>query len=850
MATTRIQLNNLADVLAYQQGIPIKPRDEKETMPTLPKLEVEKREEDLSEDKETVDKIAQFHERTAQTERISPYITQEEAVEITGKPLVFKETADLVGKLKDPNATIEAFPEFREYNPEYIEMTRKIKMEDSARAHVMKNQDWYMPEEDSAAMREIKRTVVDEDAGALERFFNMHYYIDDPVEGKVRLYDYPYYALRYTNWFEKASSSAIALGVQPIRWLAKQVGAEGLEQRADTTIKRLLDPTDITLTGRKLTEIEGKRAAAFAELPAYYRATNKWNEQVTDFGALISTTSLLSGAAVSPGIQSALRKVGASKIISSSKTLSNFINSPKLARWATQIPKMGAFGFARTPSESVSERARGALWLMAYNSTPYVATWIGPHIPFVSKAFEFGKPMQQMGMPVFVTDVILNTMLSTPQYINIAEQHGWGTPEFWEEAQSVLTWDVLMSWGTRKWANENRDAARNSYADSEASRRYNLDGGADPGKTFTEYRDEYRAMFDKMDSIKPEMFPEIEASIILSDTSKLDVPLDKNMQLTKTQIGQLNKALGVDVKETSPSKYMYEAERQGAQLDRSSPNLHTTEQVKEFLGQVNKEIVETTGKTSGEIGREYIKERLNQKAETIDKIHDGLIEAVTKPGVKETVQTPDVQRMIADNRDITPRGQKIVSIKSSVPDMAQKSRYYERIKTSLGDTDSAYFQSKHIKAESAKAAAYVNSNSQTKWQRAMRVAYGLSVAPKGYSDQAIRRETMLALHAAGRDAEAREIGRIMSQEYTRMGSEINFAKLDVAGAGVLRAEALVRDQRLEAVGKKLPEITKGESGKSKAMRKISTDAKEAAKQVTTEQTKMQTAEKLLDLLMC
>jgi len=90
MATTRIQLNNLADVLAYQQGIPIKPRDEKETMPTLPKLEVEKREEDLSEDKETVDKIAQFHERTAQTERISPYITQEEAVEITGKPLVFK----------------------------------------------------------------------------------------------------------------------------------------------------------------------------------------------------------------------------------------------------------------------------------------------------------------------------------------------------------------------------------------------------------------------------------------------------------------------------------------------------------------------------------------------------------------------------------------------------------------------------------------------------------------------------------------------------------------------------------------------------------------------------------------
>ena len=755
------------------------------------------------EEKEYVSKTA----GKAPDKTISPYLSPTDTMEKASRPGPTREAAEMIGKprteavLSDDLSHIEKFP---------------LTVEERLEEFVRKHGNWFRPEEGSPGDIEIKRTVIDEDANWLQTFFKTNEYIDDPEVGMVKKFDYPYYAARFVNWFEKAGGGLLGGVMQATGWALDKVGADKAAGIAKAEAKKLYDTAQWSPIGEYVAETERKRAIAFSELPWYYRTTNKFNEQVTDFGALMATLGLFSGPTINPQIQSALNKVGATKAVQASRTLQNFIKSPKLARWATQVPKMGTFRFLSTPSESVKERASGAAWLMAYNSTPYVATWMGSKLPYVSRAFEFGKPMREMGIPVFVIDTVLNTAISSPQYVALAEQHGWWTPEFIEEAQSILTWDVLMSWGTRKWPAENRDMIRNQYADRMARRAFQM-RDADSTKTIDDYKNDYRDMFARMDAIKPEVFPEIEANIILSDTSKVDFKLDDNGKMSSRDNQALNRAFGLDIKTDSPSRYLYEAEKSGAKMDRSNPNLHTPEVVKEHLNEVNRELAEASGRPVGEMGREYITERLNQKAVEIETKYDEM-------------------RKVAEVKDAnvaTKESQKFEQLYPKV-ERAMRNIYTETELKTI-----------NIREEGRKAIDYTEKYPQ----KALRVAYGFDDAPKTINPTALRLTMAESLRADGRVEQARMIEQLARATVRASAQEMNIAKLDPISGGTRKLEEIVIASRLEKIGKGLPKELEGDIVK-RARKHITAAAKEAAKSITKYQAKIQTAQKLIDMLTC
>jgi len=95
------------------------------------------------------------------------------------------------------------------------------------------------------------------------------------------------------------------------------------------------------------------------------------------------------------------------------------------------IAKVGAHGFFTT-SGDVQERAKAAMYRIAYNITPYVANATGA-----------------TGFGAVATDTALNTFLTSPTYVQAYKQAGGFNDEFLSMVIPQLVMDIGMAWNTR-----------------------------------------------------------------------------------------------------------------------------------------------------------------------------------------------------------------------------------------------------------------------------------------------------------------------------------------------------------------------------------------------------------------
>ena len=95
------------------------------------------------------------------------------------------------------------------------------------------------------------------------------------------------------------------------------------------------------------------------------------------------------------------------------------------------IAKVGAHGFFTT-SGDVQERAKAAMYRIAYNITPYVANATGA-----------------TGFAAVATDTALNTFLTSPTYVQAYKQAGGFNDEFLSMVIPQFVMDIGMAWNTR-----------------------------------------------------------------------------------------------------------------------------------------------------------------------------------------------------------------------------------------------------------------------------------------------------------------------------------------------------------------------------------------------------------------
>ena len=95
------------------------------------------------------------------------------------------------------------------------------------------------------------------------------------------------------------------------------------------------------------------------------------------------------------------------------------------------ITKVGVHGFFTTTGD-IQERAKAAMYRIAYNITPYVANATGA-----------------TGFGAVATDTALNTFLTSPTYVQAYKQAGGFNDEFLSMVIPQLVMDVGMAWNTR-----------------------------------------------------------------------------------------------------------------------------------------------------------------------------------------------------------------------------------------------------------------------------------------------------------------------------------------------------------------------------------------------------------------
>ena len=88
----------------------------------------------------------------------------------------------------------------------------------------------------------------------------------------------------------------------------------------------------------------------------------------------------------------------------------------------------------------------------------------------------------------------------------------------------------------------------------------------------------------------------------------------------------------------------------------------------------------------------------------------------------------------------------------------------------------------------------------------MRIAYGYDNAPEGINAQAIRQSLVASLKKVGKIAQAEEISKILSLEFTVAAQTLNLAKLEVSPSGDVVITKNITSARIEKLGNFLGEL--------------------------------------------
>ena len=139
-------------------------------------------------------------------------------------------------------------------------------------------------------------------------------------------------------------------------------------------------------------------------------------------------------------------------------------------------------------------------------------------------------------------------------------------------------------------------------------------------------------------------------------------------------------------------------------------------------------------------------------------------------------------------------------------------------------------------------------------KQAMQIAYGLREAPLGINAQAIRQSLYVSLKESGKKAQADEIARLTSREFTKTAQTLNLAKVDLGVKNETAIMQSITNERMEALGEKLGKV-KPEEIKEAVQKQIRTKTEKATRDVLQTQSKTKESmfkdlDRLVDKIIC
>ncbi len=348
-------------------------------------------------------------------------------------------------------------------------------------------------------------------------------------------------------------------------WTARKFGNERLAHGFDEVGKRVNDPNWGVLS-EYVNEEQQKRDAQMSELGFGFSLMNTVLETGLDLGSLIVHMKMLSSGAVKGLAFNKLTKV------------------EKLTHWGKRVAKLGSYRFATTPSEDLTERAVSAAWMMAYNTTPYVATGIISKLPpGTLNVIPGGK----IGIKAFFTDAMLNIGLSSYTYQKLGEEYGWWSEEFLQQVIPNFIMDVGMAMSTRNFplASREREALRVSQI--QAAREYRANNGKIDMETLQKEAYERHMEYNNYVDYYSEYESKTHLQVKYNDLTKekIEMLTSGEMVLARETVDKLNTAFSKEVdgwkniKETTPNNFLKDAMKQGIKFDETSPAFKTAREI-------------------------------------------------------------------------------------------------------------------------------------------------------------------------------------------------------------------------------------------------------------------------------
>ncbi len=428
--------------------------------------------------------------------------------------------------------------------------------------------------------------------GKTMEWYNMQrMFIEDPDGNIVPYDDLGYWGANLASKFEMGARAAAGLGAQANAWVADRFGLEGYARGLRDLADDLYDPK-LGIISPYVEEKREARAYALSGVATKYRLLETAIDTTLDIVALkagMKALGVSTGIPTTKGLATPRQwkfiqgmKGAGTKADKWSTHVGGFLKSEKTHRWMYQMSKMGPYGFATVPSPDMKDRWQRMRMLMIYNSTPYISAWLGGFLP--AKMIQ-GLPegVRRGGLPVFLVDSLLNTAITSPTYAAMAEEVGWFSDEWWEQALPNMILDIYFAWDTRKWPTEARPEKLNKRADERA----NFEWKKDPDKwrkrgyTQEKLRESYRDTFREYVKAEEEGPAKFAYIMLRSQPGMKDFKLTEDTRIDGKALQTLNEHFGVDIRTDSPVAYLRDLHERGIRpQDDQTVMLKTAQQIR------------------------------------------------------------------------------------------------------------------------------------------------------------------------------------------------------------------------------------------------------------------------------
>ena len=444
-----------------------------------------------------------------------------------------------------------------------------------------------------------------------------------------------YPIMRFTANLERQAAGTIDLGARGIRGAMSILGAEETPT-LDSIIESYGSPEDHLLLSGYVSELGHRiQLDAYEESLAHGVFQNISNTGV-DLMTLMLSMKVLGGGFSGLG-------------------LAGQASTP-----VKHMGRMAAHAFTTTPGE-MEDRLQSAQYRLMYNLTPYVAQSTGA-----------------TGLSAVALDTLLNTMLTSPKYVEAYEKAGGLNAEFLSMAIPQIMTDIAMAWNTR------------GLPENIALREYNDQGARYMEKAFGIPRERSLEVFKQ----SREVLKELERSdeplhkLSLDMAERLNIDREKAFEILQTEA--INRA----VSEYMRPEPLYEVDLSEQEI---MPGLNR-DNIKDVPGIGDKTADRIARYVYNHDGINDINELANIRgvgSATLERIrtyYDSIRETETDSDII-TVYQPDGTREEVDRAETDYVGEKIEEIDFEVPEQysEQAEEIRGKIKGSYEDKDGNRF---------------------------------------------------------------------------------------------------------------------------------------------------------------